>query len=456
MATAFENFVNGVLGKVLQIADIPPSGNVEAGKFPRYTGVGFNTEAVDFSTDPIGSIRVGTSFKAQYATVQEAYAYAKTDPTITLILIEPGTYNEIGYLDITTSTVYFQGVDLEDEFDQPVLNFSDASKSVLMTGNVRLYLRDCYIRKINPITDHTVVVIDGGVGDIPIITCTGTSGLGILRMPAITAKLRIVERLETAKKYAIQIHLQDNANSMIFGLNYTDSTGTAKLFEIKYDDSTIYNSGADVFEIQSDAGTSGIYLRCKSTVTDVVLVDYDWLYSLDLKNAWVRIASSSTQPSIKNVTYFKTNCYKTLVTCNGSLFDTLDIATSPTANSEKITIFDCPTVSTGSSIYNKQNQYFTHPGTIENNICKNLQNSIVVDLFNDIGAPDVTISRDGDASEILRYSVLDGAGKYLLSDGIIYTPDNSTHWSGDPATIRDAVDRMASLLYTLNGNSPIP
>ena len=37
-----------------------------------------------------------------------------------------------------------------------------------------------------------------------------------------------------------------------------------------------------------------------------------------------------------------------------------------------------------------------------------------------------------------------------------YTPTVPTYWAGNPASLTEAVERMASLLYTLNGGNPIP
>jgi len=37
-----------------------------------------------------------------------------------------------------------------------------------------------------------------------------------------------------------------------------------------------------------------------------------------------------------------------------------------------------------------------------------------------------------------------------------YTPTVATYWAGNPASLTEAVERMASLLYTLNGGNPIP
>jgi hypothetical protein len=43
------------------------------------------------------------------------------------------------------------------------------------------------------------------------------------------------------------------------------------------------------------------------------------------------------------------------------------------------------------------------------------------------------------------------------SENIAYTPNNGAHWSGtDPTNVKDALDRIAALLYTLNSNNPIP
>ena len=37
-----------------------------------------------------------------------------------------------------------------------------------------------------------------------------------------------------------------------------------------------------------------------------------------------------------------------------------------------------------------------------------------------------------------------------------YTPTVPSYWATNPASLTEAVDRMASLLYTLNGGNPIP
>lgn len=37
-----------------------------------------------------------------------------------------------------------------------------------------------------------------------------------------------------------------------------------------------------------------------------------------------------------------------------------------------------------------------------------------------------------------------------------YTPTVPTYWAGNPTSLTEAVERMASLLYTLNGGNPIP
>jgi hypothetical protein len=37
-----------------------------------------------------------------------------------------------------------------------------------------------------------------------------------------------------------------------------------------------------------------------------------------------------------------------------------------------------------------------------------------------------------------------------------YTPTVPSYWATNPASLTEAVERMASLLYTLNGGNPIP
>ena len=45
---------------------------------------------------------------------------------------------------------------------------------------------------------------------------------------------------------------------------------------------------------------------------------------------------------------------------------------------------------------------------------------------------------------------------YVYQDVTYYKPNNSSHWSSDPASVTEALDRMAALLYTLNTSTPIP
>ena len=44
----------------------------------------------------------------------------------------------------------------------------------------------------------------------------------------------------------------------------------------------------------------------------------------------------------------------------------------------------------------------------------------------------------------------------MIYGSVSYTPGNSTHWSGDPTTIKDAIDRIAAWIYSHSGNIAIP
>ena len=37
-----------------------------------------------------------------------------------------------------------------------------------------------------------------------------------------------------------------------------------------------------------------------------------------------------------------------------------------------------------------------------------------------------------------------------------FVPGQSSDWDGDPATVQEAIDRMAALLFVLNTNTAIP
>ena len=47
--------------------------------------------------------------------------------------------------------------------------------------------------------------------------------------------------------------------------------------------------------------------------------------------------------------------------------------------------------------------------------------------------------------------------QFITSSNVLYTPLNPAYWATtSPTTVQEAIDRMASLLYTLNGSAPIP
>lgn len=76
---------------------------------------------------------------------------------------------------------------------------------------------------------------------------------------------------------------------------------------------------------------------------------------------------------------------------------------------------------------------------------------------------------DANRSDIVRVNsgTLPGTGRLEvtgslgvtigMTGSLSYTPADGSHWSDpDPTNVKEALDRMASLLYTLNSNTPIP
>ena len=51
--------------------------------------------------------------------------------------------------------------------------------------------------------------------------------------------------------------------------------------------------------------------------------------------------------------------------------------------------------------------------------------------------------------------ILELTGSTAMSGNVLYTPATSSHWNPQPTTIKEAIDRMASAIYALNGNNPI-
>lgn len=46
--------------------------------------------------------------------------------------------------------------------------------------------------------------------------------------------------------------------------------------------------------------------------------------------------------------------------------------------------------------------------------------------------------------------------QFVTSAGVQYSPSAPSNWSTSPTTVQEAIDRMAALLFTLNGSAPIP
>lgn len=51
--------------------------------------------------------------------------------------------------------------------------------------------------------------------------------------------------------------------------------------------------------------------------------------------------------------------------------------------------------------------------------------------------------------------ILELTGSTAMSGNVLYTPATSSHWNPQPTTIKEAIDRIASAIYALNGNNPI-
>jgi hypothetical protein len=88
-----------------------------------------------------------------------------------------------------------------------------------------------------------------------------------------------------------------------------------------------------------------------------------------------------------------------------------------------------------------------------------------VDSFNSRTGAVVPLNSDYTASQIDNIPA-GGIGSTNLQDAInelddekqseIYTPGASSDWDGDPATIVEALDRIAALLKILNSGTPVP
>jgi hypothetical protein len=51
--------------------------------------------------------------------------------------------------------------------------------------------------------------------------------------------------------------------------------------------------------------------------------------------------------------------------------------------------------------------------------------------------------------------ILELTGSTAMSGNVLYAPATSSHWNPQPTTIKEAIDRIASAIYALNGNNAI-
>jgi hypothetical protein len=446
--SAFTDFVNAELPRRVNVDGLTAT----EGKGLKFTGVGLQVEEVDLSTVVPGSLLVGTSAQAQYSSIVDAYEYAKTDDSISKIFIEPGTYNETGYLDITLINTRFKGFEGTDPVNRPVINFSDSDKSVKITGSGNLTLINCQLQSWFPSSDHTLISIESGAGDNPNITLDNSFLL--LLNPLVTSNTyRIIGRPSGMEGTPTepQIHLENGSVITMNVFNTQDPSGTISVIDIPYTNSETEESGSSFLKI-IETSTIGLISHSNN---DVVFINWEFLKSIYIKNpdSFVARVNSGT-PANSNLTWFRTFTDEVNINCVGMTLNSQVDSSTPSSNNEHIYVFDCATIDSGSFIKTRNNKFFPFPATGSNVITKNARNSIVLQHVLDEVCDDVSITSGGDGTEILTYSLLTDSGKIIMTTGstplvpssvIKVGPDGT--WS-DYTTLEEGIQAAGELSST--------
>lgn len=83
---------------------------------------------------------------------------------------------------------------------------------------------------------------------------------------------------------------------------------------------------------------------------------------------------------------------------------------------------------------------------------------VIGDGTNNASRSDIVRVNSGSTGGTGRLEVTGSLGVTVgMTGSLSYTPGDGTYWADpDPTNVKDALDRIASLLYTLNSNTPIP
>lgn len=125
------------------------------------------------------------------------------------------------------------------------------------------------------------------------------------------------------------------------------------------------------------------------------------------------------------------------------------------------------------TVYLKKGSFNNRPLFVDSTKVQNMLSLISVFSGANVGGPSALVDLGNDVTSVLPLlhggtglNTIGATGTVLMSNGSgvsysfvsegSFTPGNSAHWAGDPATIQEAIDRMAALLYTLNGSVAIP
>lgn len=428
MANPFETYVNTEL-PLRPSAAIPEGGNFTAGMFMRTIGVGMTTvpAVVKFSDNIIIVSKTGGDF-TEIQDAIDSIDDAAADNTY-MVQVNPGTYTQ--RVTETKDYVYIVGTDpnLCVLAPTPITGSTDIFFKITNTDfkmyNIKIELLSFF--PVDPL-DVILVKLDVGYATIATFTNCLISGLifGGAGCTFVGIKYGDVNQTVTLLESTVGTTLYDFVTANLNMIEMITTTGSSinvltaerSKFYLGVIDamtgSIIVDNNSYVNEAQPQIILDSCIqeLQGSAFMTSYFTGTMNGLIALGTKSVWVL-----KRNQWKFYTYNATSAYGTAYA-----------------------IYADPS-STGMIIHSKQN--LCEKADIANSYYARLKtgvalNSIIDDYYDMSGKIDINSG--------------------TFNDRVApYIPANGTYWADtDPATVKEAVDRLASAVYVLRGSSPIP
>jgi len=427
MADTYQQYVNTEL-PLRPSADVPVGGDFLSGLYMKTTGVGMKTvpSPIKFGDNIVVVAKSGGDFTEIQDAIDSIDDAAEDN--IYVIQVYPGTYTQ--RVTSTKNYVYIMGTDPNLCFLSPIPTVGAEDCAFKITSTTAVYIFNLNIGFVSIFPEEVynlvAVKIDttgwGGyftncVLGNAVVGGTGCTSIA-LKYTALNQVLYLIDTVTIVTHFDF---LTTNVNA----IEFFPGAGSSGSF--------------------LDAERCSFYLAIIDAMTGSMLVDRNtYAPSLTLPCVFIRHSTIELQGgpwlnanftgTLKGFEAIGTKTTFIFLSNLWKFFTTNNNATNGTAYG----IYADPS-STGMVLNCKQN-IFTQ-GSILNTYFARLKagvtlSSILDDYYDMSGKVDVN------------------GGTF--NDNIATYIANGTYWSGSPTTIKDAMDRIASAVYTLRGNSPIP